>query len=225
MGKYVIPSISFDDPAFPDQYYWRGSIWGLTNYMVYHGLKRYQFDDVSFQFAQKSYDLFMEDWRAHQHNNEQYLATGGAGKGDPHYTFGALLPLLAIEEFIDMNPWDGLRFGILNPTTAGEFQGALWGKQRYNVVVGPQKTALTRDGQLRFEAEGGVVVRQYRPESSRLSFSLIANQSTSIHSLEFPSGEFQLKVDGKVVGKVKASGGRIRFEVQPGNHQIELNQN
>ena len=111
-GTYVIPSISRNDPAFADQHYWRGSIWGLTNYMVYQGLKRYKFDSTSFEFAQKSFDLFMDDWRLNQHDNELYLASGGRGKGDPHYTFGALLPLIATEEYIDKNPWDGLRFGV-----------------------------------------------------------------------------------------------------------------
>src|SRR5262249_2323892 len=41
-GAFVIPSIARNDPAFTDQFYWRGSIWGLTNYMVYQGLKRYK---------------------------------------------------------------------------------------------------------------------------------------------------------------------------------------
>src|SRR4029077_19013766 len=37
-GEYVIPSIARNDPAFSDQYYWRGSIWAATNYLVYEGL-------------------------------------------------------------------------------------------------------------------------------------------------------------------------------------------
>jgi hypothetical protein len=68
----------------------------------------------------------MEDWRSNQRNNEQYLAWGGNGGGDPHYTWGALLPLIATEEYIDENPWEGLRFGALNPASSGEFHGAVW---------------------------------------------------------------------------------------------------
>ena len=34
----MIPTIARDDPAFADQFYWRGDIWGPTNYMVYEGL-------------------------------------------------------------------------------------------------------------------------------------------------------------------------------------------
>jgi hypothetical protein len=72
-GTYVIPTIARNDPAFEDQHYWRGAIWGPTNYMVYEGLNRYRFDEVALEFAQKNYNLFMDDWRRNQHDNENYL--------------------------------------------------------------------------------------------------------------------------------------------------------
>jgi hypothetical protein len=221
-GKYVIPSISRDDPAFRDQYYWRGSIWGLTNYMVYQGLKRYKLDSTAFEFAQKSFDLFMDDWRVNQHDDEQYLASGGQAKGDPHYTFGALLPLIATEEYIDENPWDGLRFAILSPPSAGEFRGAMWEGHTYDITVGPQRTALFRDGHSRFEADAGVVVRKYQAESSRLSFSLTSERATRVTTTEFASGDFDLKIDGKTAGTLSVREGRISFEVPAGEHSIEL---
>ena len=40
-GEWVIPSIARDDPAFKDQNYWRGRIWGPMNYLVYLGLQNY----------------------------------------------------------------------------------------------------------------------------------------------------------------------------------------
>ena len=221
-GTYVIPSISRSDPAFPDQFYWRGSIWGLTNYMVYQGLKRYKFDLTSFQFAQKSFDLFMDDWGLNQHNNELYLASGGRGKGDPHYTFGALLPLIAVEEYIDENPWEGMRFGIQSPPSEGEFRGAIWEGHRYDITIGPHRTALVRDGHLRFEANAGVVVRMYQVEASRLSFSLVSEKGARVTITEFSSGEFQVKIDGKFVEKLSVSMGRISFNLPAGEHHVEL---
>ena len=38
-GEWVIPAIARDDPAFQDQNYWRGRIWGPMNYLVYLGLR------------------------------------------------------------------------------------------------------------------------------------------------------------------------------------------
>ena len=119
-GPYVIPTISRSDAAFEDQYYWRGDIWGPTNYLVYEGLNRYGEDEVALQFAEKSYSLFMDDWHAHQHTNEQYYAWGGSAGGDKHYTWGALLCLIPMEQYMDETPWDGLRFGALNPHDTGD---------------------------------------------------------------------------------------------------------
>ena len=52
-GQWVIPSISRNDPAFKDQNYWRGRIWGPMNYLVYLGLRNYDNPDVTRQFATK----------------------------------------------------------------------------------------------------------------------------------------------------------------------------
>jgi len=125
-GTYTTPTIARNDPAFSDQFYWRDDIWGPTNYMVYEGVTRYGFDKVALEYAQKSYDLFMDSWKSAQQDNEQYHAWGGNGGGNSHYTWGTLLPLVALEQYADENPWDGLRFGALNPASDGEFRGVTW---------------------------------------------------------------------------------------------------
>jgi len=56
-----------------------------------HAIDRYGFDQAALEFAQKSYALFMNDWKINQHDDELYHAWGGSGGGDLHYTWGALL--------------------------------------------------------------------------------------------------------------------------------------
>ncbi len=221
-GKYVAPTIARNDPAFPDQFYWRGDIWGPTNYMLYEGINRYRFDKVALQYAQKSYDLFMDDWRINQHNNEQYHAWGGNGGGDKHYTWGTLLCLVALEQYIDQNPWEGLRFGALDPPTGGEFRGAIWENHSYDIAIGPGRTELKRDGRLRFEANGAVVVRQYEQRSSRLSFTIKGEQPVQVTTAEFDAGEVNLRIDGRAAGKVGMARGLGRFDVPGGEHIVEL---
>jgi hypothetical protein len=221
-GTYVTPTIARNDPAFPDQFYWRGTIWGPTNYMLYQGINRYRFDKVAFQYAQKSYDLFMDDWRINQHNNEQYHAWGGNGGGDKHYTWGTLLCLNALEQYIDQNPWEGLRFGASDPPNQGEFRGAVWSSHAYDVAIGPARTALKRDGKLRFEANGAVVVRLYELKPAGLSFVLKGERPIQVTTSEFESGEALLRIDGKTAGKVDLTGGSGRFDVPSGEHSVEL---
>ncbi|MGH7870440.1 MAG: MGH1-like glycoside hydrolase domain-containing protein, partial [Candidatus Dormibacteraceae bacterium] len=221
-GQYVIPTSARNDPAFADQFYWRGDIWGPTNYMVYEGLERYHFDSVALQFAEKNYNLFMDDWRKNQHDDEQYHAWGGNGGGDTHYTWGALLCLVSLDQYIDENPWAGLRFGVLDPPATGNFRGARWEGHRYDVTIGPNRTRLARDGEPRFEANAGVAVRDYRIDASSLSFTLHSSKPTRVTSSEFNSGALILKVDGKSAGYVVVRGGQGSIDIPAGQHSIQL---
>ena len=223
-GEFVIPSIARNDPAFEDQFYWRGSIWAASNYLVYLGLDRYAFDAEALEFAGKSYRLFMEDWKANQHSNENYQASGGSAGGDPHYTWSALLCQIAIDQYAADTPWDGLRFGILNPPANGELRRVARDGGTYDVAVGPNTTTLKRDGKLRFEASSGVVVRHYQAEPGRLSFTMKSTAAVRVVTAEFESGNPGLKIDGKAAGKLAVRGGRAEFEVPAGQHSIEITQ-
>jgi hypothetical protein len=94
-GQWVIPSIARSDPAFKDQDYWRGRIWGPMNYLVYLGLRNYDDANVRREFAQKSYELFVKEWKENGHVHENYNAITGSGddvrNSDRFYHWGALL--------------------------------------------------------------------------------------------------------------------------------------
>lgn len=104
-GQWVIPSIARNDPAFHDQNYWRGRIWGPMNYLVYLGLRNYpqpKIDQARHELSQKSLDLFLQDWRANGHVHENYNGATGNGddvsNSDRFYHWGALLGLMDLNE-------------------------------------------------------------------------------------------------------------------------------
>ena len=219
-GEYVIPTISRTDPAFRDQYYWRGDIWGPTNYLVYEGLNRYRRDDVALQFAEKSYNLFMNDWRTHQRTNEQYYAWGGSAGGDVHYTWGALLCLIPMEQFIDESPWDGLRFGALEPSVEGQLRGVEWNGHHFDVTTGPKRTSVTRDGRLRFEANTGLVVREYKIDPRGLSFSVHTPRDARLATMETTAKVVSLRIDSGSVQRIATQHGTLEFTLPAGEHRI-----
>jgi neutral trehalase len=94
-GGWVVPSIARDDPAFRDQDYWRGRIWGPMNYLVYLGLENYEDGEARREFARKSYALFLKEWSEKGHVHENYNAIAGTGddvqSSDRFYHWGALL--------------------------------------------------------------------------------------------------------------------------------------
>jgi putative isomerase len=123
-GQWIIPSISRNDPAFKDQNYWRGRIWGPMNYLVYLGLRNYDQRKVRSQFARKSFDLFLREWGKNGHVHENYNAISGWGddvsSSDRFYHWGALLGLI---EYIEQTePVDKLPSNRMPPQRPGHRQ-------------------------------------------------------------------------------------------------------
>ncbi len=89
-------------PEFKDNDYWRGRIWGPTNYLVYLGLCNYDCADVRRQLAQKSNALLMKDWLKSGYIYENWNATTGEGddvnNSDRFYHWGALLSYMSLLE-------------------------------------------------------------------------------------------------------------------------------
>jgi hypothetical protein len=101
-GEWVIPSIARPDPAFRDQEYWRGRIWGPMNYLVYLGLLNYDQPAARKELARKSLALFEAEWAEKGHVHENYNAVSGSGddvaSSDRFYHWGALLGLIDLLE-------------------------------------------------------------------------------------------------------------------------------
>jgi putative isomerase len=104
-GKWVIPATPRNDPAFKDQEYWRGRIWGPMNFLVYLGLRNYDRPDVRKELAKKSLELFQEEWDTKRHVHENYNSITGVGddvsSSDRFYHWGALLALIEYMEETD----------------------------------------------------------------------------------------------------------------------------
>lgn len=99
-GEHVIPSIARNDPAYADQEYWRGRIWGPMNWLVYEGLSAYGFDRVAREMGARSLKTFLREWIEESHVHENY--NGSTGEGDdarysePVYFWGGLLALIGL---------------------------------------------------------------------------------------------------------------------------------
>lgn len=110
-GEWILPSIARNDPAYPEQSYWRGRIWGPMNFLVYLGLRRYdavpEVRAARRELVAKSQALLLKNWRAHGHVLENYNADTGdntvaPGKmgGDSFYYWGGLLGTIALMEAV-----------------------------------------------------------------------------------------------------------------------------
>jgi hypothetical protein len=132
------------------------------------------------------------------------------------------LCLVALEQYVDVNPWDDLRFGALNPPASGDFRGAKWRGHVYEIAVAPALTKLVRDGVVRFQADRGVVVRDYTIGPSAVSFTIHTGKVVRVTTEEFASGSLRLGMDGMATTQIAVQNGQASFSVPAGEHEIRL---
>jgi hypothetical protein len=186
-GENVVPVIPRDEP-------WTGEIMGSTNYLVYEGLKRSGFDEVASEVAAKSCRIFLEDWRVSGHIQETYNAKTGKGEdmhtpsSTTYYAWGGLLPLIMVEELIDVEPWaSGLRFGSLSPNPASISNFRVM-NDSYDVFSGPGLRVI-RNGQRLIESDFPVVLRNAHWERDRVRFDVTATRDVRLTLHGFVDGE------------------------------------
>ena len=176
------------------QDYWRGKVWAPVNWLVYQGLKIYEWDREATQLAESSARMFLKPLRERGECHENYLATTGAGSGTSNYTWGALLALIAIEEVIDINPWHGLRFGNLEPVSSGAIQRYPIAGVLYDVELSSDGLVVNRNGKKLFAANKPVEIRQVQFPSGRVSFEVRSGQPVDIAAGTEPARRFEAGV-------------------------------
>jgi hypothetical protein len=101
-GEFILPSIARNDPAYPDQRYWRGRVWAPMNFLVYLGIRKYDLPEARRALVEKSEALLLKEWREHGHVHENYNCDTGegcdVGNSDAFYHWGGLLGLISVME-------------------------------------------------------------------------------------------------------------------------------
>jgi hypothetical protein len=192
-GEWILPTISRDDPNYLKQQYWKGKAWAPVNWLAYQGMKIYEWDKESRALAESSAKMFLKPWRTKHECHENFLSTTGAGSSDPHYTWGALMVLIAVEELIDANPWHGLRIGNLNPVEAGAIRRYYVEGSLYDVEISSSHLLAQRDGRPLFEADAPIELRQIAFYKNSVSFELRTAQAVNLRvgmstKQRFPEG-------------------------------------
>jgi neutral trehalase len=217
-GEYILPSISRDDPLFKDQQYWRGTIWPPTNYLVYQGLKACGFDAVATEYAEKGLSLFLRSWQNFQLCPENFDSRTGEAGGQRYRSWGPLFALIAIEEYLDFTPWDGFRFGILDPERKGKLGRIAVQGRHYQVEVSSSETKLREEEREIVRADGGAVFRHFLYSENEVSFEIKSLKQREVEVRFLKKGKYQLLIDSQL--KKIFRGDSQKFEVPEGEHSV-----
>jgi len=102
--RFGCNSVARADPAFFDNNYWRGRIWGPQVALVWLGLRRYDAVPAAraarAELVAQALRLELQEWRLFRQVTENMNGIFGAGEdvanADPFYTWGALLGHVAL---------------------------------------------------------------------------------------------------------------------------------
>ncbi|MFH1745911.1 MAG: trehalase family glycosidase [Planctomycetota bacterium] len=196
-GEFVIPSIARNDPAYPDNDYWRGRIWGPFNFLVAEGLRRYRFDEVAVELARRGLQMFLRNWRDDGGVYENYNAETGKGadvwNAARLYHWGGLLALVAIQELIDSEPAGYLRFGSIE-MPAAEVRNFRLAGSVYGVALG-RGVAVRRDGEPLLECDTRAIVRVPLDERGQIELTAPQAGKLVVH------GPLPLERDARLNGR------------------------
>ena len=103
-GEYKIPSIARDDPNYIHQNYWRGQIWPPLVLWSYLALRRSGHKAEAWELAESSARMLGREWKENCFCPENYNADTGRCSGSPHYNWGSLMGIMAMNEFISFEP-------------------------------------------------------------------------------------------------------------------------
>ncbi len=196
-GDFVVPTLSRDDPRFAEQQYWRGTIWPPINYLVHMGLARYGFDAEAATVAERGARMFLADRRRTGLCRENFDSRTGEGGGQRHQSWGPLFALAALEELVDVTPWDGLRVGGLRPESRTELTNLELGPRGvFDLAVGPEGLALRVDGEPVLQTDAPAVLRGLELEADRIAMEVACETELTVRA-HLSGNRFPVEVGGR----------------------------
>jgi len=217
-GEFVIPTISRDDPSFKDQQYWRGTIWPPTNYLIYQGLKAYHFDAIASELARRSSAMFLRTWENFQLCPESFDSRTGEAGGQRYQSWGPLFALIAVEEYLDFTPWEGFRFGMIDPEEKGKLLRISIQDRHYDVEVSSSGVKLKEEGKEILKANGSAVFRHFLYSENEISFEVKTLEQRKIKVQFLTKGKYELLVDDEI--KKVFKGNSVKLKVPEGEHSV-----
>jgi hypothetical protein len=226
-GEYPLPSISRDDPAFAPGAPGRGAIWAPMNYLVYLGLKRYGYHAEAAELARKGFTIALSASEKTGGFGDQFSSADGSlvvegagaeGEGQRTYFFG-LMTWPAIEEVFNADPWAGLSFGSVAATEESRLERLDVSGAKLDLITGPKRTVIRRNGETEVECETPVRLRAYQSNDRAIGFVIEAKERAHVLVPASKGRKITVSVDDKVLGSAP-TGAAATFKVSEGSHKV-----
>ena len=143
---------------------------------------------------------------------------GAEGEGQRTYFFGLMI-LPAIEEAFNPDPWAGLSFGSVAATEESRLERLEVSGAKLDVITGPKRTVIRRNGETEVECETPVRLRAYQSNERAIGFVIEAKERAHIMVPASKGRKITVSVDDQVLGSAP-TGAAATFKVSEGSHKV-----
>jgi hypothetical protein len=226
-GEYGLPSISRDDADFVAGVTGRGAIWAPMNYLVYLGLKRHGYNNEAADLSRKNFAVARFAMDKAGRPDDQFSSVDGRplsersdeeGAASRTYFFGLMI-WPAVEELFTADPWTGLSFGSITTFEESRLERVNVSGGKLDVISGPKRTVLRRNGAVEVECEDPVRLRAYHSAERAITFVIEAKERAQIQIPASQGRKITVSVDDKVLGST-SPGATATFKVSAGMHKV-----
>lgn len=196
------------------------------SYLLYVGLRRYGFYDEAAELARQ---CALSARAASTRTGEKTgkLAELFGGKTEPadkpltpqQLSFPGLLYLPGIEEIISTDPWSGLTIGNLSVAEESRVERIKIGEASLDVIIGPKRTVIRRNGSIEIEFEAPVRLRGYRGNDRALGFMVEAKETVRALVPASEGRKVTVSVNDKILGST-SPGAAASFKVKDGISKV-----
>jgi len=127
---------------------------------------------------------------------------------------------MAIEEYLDVTPWDGFRFGQLQPKGKGFLRRMDILGRNYEVEISPDRIRLIEEKKELIKTDGPAVFRHFLYSDREISFEIKSLKKRKISISLGRERQGRLILNGKEAGKF--TGNRIKVQVPDGEHHLVI---
>ena len=130
-----------------------------------------------------------------------------------------LLYLPAIEEVLATDPWYGLTFGNQTAAEEARIERVKLAGISFDIVIGPKRTIIRRDGKIEIEFDAPVRLRGYR-SNERALMCMVETKTEVRATIPGEEGKkITASVDDKVLGSASL-GAAASFKIKEGSHKL-----
>ena len=174
----------------------------VGSYLVYQGLRRYREDQAAAELA-------------------KFLWAGGALPlaVAPPSPVPALRLWPTFDELFFVDPLGGLTLGSRTLTEDRRLDTVRLRESRLDLLAGPSRTLIRRDGKIELECEGPVRLYGYRRQDRTLSFTIETGQEVRVLVPSEAGRKTTVTVDQSILGSTSV-GASASFRIPEGLHRV-----